>query len=765
MSSVNSESADDTASDTKSEEGFPPDFDQDIPGECTFCRKILYVVEKEVSEIRGHINLDIGYIDEILSSECSHHKSLLENISEDLKLEEKKGILSIFREYFSSSFHFSHKSDASQFSTISGYTADLDLLGSNGLGVHLNSSWIDEDVPLKWYENCITSHGKECSDPPYLQLLPPSKPEYFIDVTDNHLVIAPANTPYAALSYVWGQIKMVNTTSQNLSRLQKPGAFEALEIQRNLPRTVRHAMHLTRMLRTLRYLWVDALCIVQDDEEMINLHLPQMGAIYANASIVITGIDGMSATYGLHGIKNIPESLPRQIKQFTIPFRDRVFVRRHSMGGKRSTSGPTRPYYDRGWTFQEHFFSRRCICFENDSIWFQCCSSMEYEDHKKPELPDRQRDWILDVGYPSITVFSRVIEDFNKRQLSFPQDCLLAFAGTISCYTKIFTNGFVCGIPAMFIDAMLLWQPDGDLVRRVPVYNANKNLATTDNICLPSWSWVGWQGVLNFDGWYTANDFVASCSGWIATTRCQIVSTTTWYTCTTRHGTDRQKIDCLWTEWRERYKDPEIELPEGWTKRLRKEDELFTCEDPPNGYGKYVYQFEGSENPTFWYPLPLRDPKGVPGTNGNAAYLCSKVQTAFAHIFGGVLTTANTSDWSEETNARISLSNADGKWIGILRLHSTDYFEKKGIDPMKESIKVQLIAISEGFVPNGLEWFGSYVDEYKMEGRPNEGPTYDFVNVLWISWDGVVARREALGRVAKVYWEGLGVSMLDVVLG
>jgi hypothetical protein len=340
----------------------------------------------------------------------------------------------------------------------------------------------------------------------------------------------------------------------------------------------------------------------------------------------------------------------------------------------------------------------------------------------------------------------------------------LAFAGTMSCYTKIFTNGFVCGLPEMFIDAMLLWQPGGDLVRRVPV-DTNKTFTTTDNICLPSWSWVGWQGILNFDGWYTANDFVASCSGWIASARCQIVSTTTWYACTTHHGTDRRKINCLWTEWRERYKDPDTELPEGWTKRLKKEGESFTCENPPDGYGKYVYQFEGSENPTFWYPLPLGNATEVLETDRNAAYLCSEVQTAFAYTLGGVSTTRNRMGRSEQRHAYISLCSSDQKWIGILTLHTTDYFEKKGVDLMKESFEVQLIAISEGFVMNGLEWVDSYVEEYEMEERPSEGPKYEFVNVLWISWDGAVARREGLGRVAKVYWERLGVRVLEVILG
>jgi hypothetical protein len=475
-----------TASDTDSEEVFPPSIEQVIPGECIFCKKILYVVEKDPAKVRNNISLDIGPIDEILASDCSAHKALLELFLEDLKLEDKKGVLSIFRPYFSSSFSFHslYEDDAS--GETRGHTADMDLLGDNGLGIDLDASWIGEEAALSWYEDCVIKHDKKCSDPQYLQLLPHSRPMYFIDIVDNCLVPAPANVPYAALSYVWGQINMIKATVQNLSHLQQFGALNDPEIQKSLPRTVRHAMHLTGKLKGLKYLWVDALCIIQDDEDMMSHHIPQMGSIYANASIVIVGIYGTDADYGLHGLKSAPEPLPRQITQSTIPFGSKTFVRRHDVGPHRSESSPVRRYFDRGWTFQEHFFSRRCICFENDSVWFQCCSSSRFEDHKHPYLPDHTRDFILDVGYPSITMLLEIVEDFNMRQLSFPQDCLLAFAGTVPCYTKIFIGGFLCGLPEMFIDARLLWQPGGNLVRRVPVYNADKPLTGVENSCLPS---------------------------------------------------------------------------------------------------------------------------------------------------------------------------------------------------------------------------------------------------------------------------------------
>jgi len=60
-------------------------------------------------------------------------------------------------------------------------------------------------------------------------------------------------------------------------------------------------MDLARLLGET-YLWVDSLCIVQDDENLKQDQLQQMAAIYAKASITIMAANGMDADYCLPGI-------------------------------------------------------------------------------------------------------------------------------------------------------------------------------------------------------------------------------------------------------------------------------------------------------------------------------------------------------------------------------------------------------------------------------------------------------------------------------
>jgi hypothetical protein len=49
--------------------------------------------------------------------------------------------------------------------------------------------------------------------------------------------------------------------------------------------------------------------------------------------------------------------------------------------------------------------------------------------------------------------------DYNMRQLTYPDDELAAFSGVLSTLSRTFTGGFVWGLPQMFFDVALLWQP------------------------------------------------------------------------------------------------------------------------------------------------------------------------------------------------------------------------------------------------------------------------------------------------------------------
>lgn len=95
-----------------------------------------------------------------------------------------------------------------------------------------------------------------------------------VDTDDSH-------APYIALSYVWGDdLPSFSLQSSNLGQCKKD-----IDIS-TLPRPISDAIRFTRNMG-VRYLWVDALCIVQDNPIEVSEELDRFVEYYSNSSMVI----------------------------------------------------------------------------------------------------------------------------------------------------------------------------------------------------------------------------------------------------------------------------------------------------------------------------------------------------------------------------------------------------------------------------------------------------------------------------------------------
>lgn len=108
-----------------------------------------------------------------------------------------------------------------------------------------------------WMENCQASHT-DC---------PPSDhplPTRVLDVTTNppKLVItanlSQKEEKYIALSHCWGPSQPLRTLKMNIGLHQ-----DGIDLS-SMPQTFKDAVAVTRYLG-MRYIWIDSLCIVQDD--------------------------------------------------------------------------------------------------------------------------------------------------------------------------------------------------------------------------------------------------------------------------------------------------------------------------------------------------------------------------------------------------------------------------------------------------------------------------------------------------------------------
>ncbi|KAH8586942.1 heterokaryon incompatibility, partial [Bisporella sp. PMI_857] len=121
-----------------------------------------------------------------------------------------------------------------------------------------------------------------------------------IDVDEFCLVDVDAVARYVTLSYTWGKDTMqLKLTQKNETYFRRPGSlYHNLGL---IPRTIQDAIHLTMKIGE-KLLWVDSLCIRQDDPVDREQQIDAMGLIYNSSILSIQAACGDDANYGLPGV-------------------------------------------------------------------------------------------------------------------------------------------------------------------------------------------------------------------------------------------------------------------------------------------------------------------------------------------------------------------------------------------------------------------------------------------------------------------------------
>ena len=60
---------------------------------------------------------------------------------------------------------------------------------------------------------------------------------------------------------------------------------------------------------------------------------------------------------------------------------------------------------------------------------------------------------------PSMTQYAGLVIDYDHRKLTYDSDGLAAFSGVLEAYSPLLFRGNFRGLPELFFDIVLLWQP------------------------------------------------------------------------------------------------------------------------------------------------------------------------------------------------------------------------------------------------------------------------------------------------------------------
>ncbi|KAF2824833.1 HET-domain-containing protein [Ophiobolus disseminans] len=216
-----------------------------------------------------------------------------------------------------------------------------------------------------------------------------------------------ASQVYPALSYVWGCTANFQLEPANRHELLQPHS-----LTRNwdfIPQTIRDAMFLTAKL-SLRYLWVDSMCIVQDDDENKTKHIAQMGSIYEHATFTIVAADGTDANHGLRGLGDSPcKAPPRKVLSLSSSAK---FIFEDDWTFPK----PVKTYNKRGWTFQEYYLSQRLLGFVDNKVLWRCrqCEHPELMNAERPVDHLSPGDFREKSTWPNFSLYMNLVQDYNS---------------------------------------------------------------------------------------------------------------------------------------------------------------------------------------------------------------------------------------------------------------------------------------------------------------------------------------------------------------
>ncbi|KAK4188745.1 heterokaryon incompatibility protein-domain-containing protein [Podospora australis] len=301
---------------------------------------------------------------------------------------------------------------------------------------------------------------------------------------------------YAALSYCWGGDVPMKTTSSNFEerRVQREGILVG-----QLPKTLQHAVIVTRYLG-LRYLWVDALCILQGNQEDWERESGNMAAVFRNAELVLGADMASTSNEGFLDLQTVKyRGLPvafvedetatiyarvYDVLGYGTPFRPAQRDAARSQYS-RSDDWTHQPLSRRVWALQEDLLATRMVHFTDRELMWQCRSTSQCEcSHLNliVELQDpSEKTAPIQANIGTLGHYNRWYDIANSvihRNITNPQDLLPALSGLATQFQEDGAGPYLAGLWKNDLPRALLWRPWGDIGRRVVPYRA------------PSWSWV-----------------------------------------------------------------------------------------------------------------------------------------------------------------------------------------------------------------------------------------------------------------------------------
>ncbi|KAK0672314.1 heterokaryon incompatibility protein-domain-containing protein [Cercophora samala] len=306
---------------------------------------------------------------------------------------------------------------------------------------------------------------------------------------------------YIALSYCWGLSQVLTTTKDTLQSRLGGTAWE------DIPKTLREAIEFVQSLG-LSYIWIDALCIIQDDNLDWEREAAQMKNIYENALFTLSATSAPDVNTGCFLARSNRDMELQSAKPEHTYYARRVITDTHktlfSYGDNTVQATHKYPALTRGWIYQERLLSKRILYCAVDELIWECQTSIRCECsheslhhrgsnpivHYKQRLrpisesmhKDPQGDSKVSL-HEIIWAWSTLVESYSQRAFTKYTDRLVALSGIADKFQPLNIGTYHAGIWTAEIHHQLAWSRFTDMDKlhqqegtRIPSF--------------PSWSWA-----------------------------------------------------------------------------------------------------------------------------------------------------------------------------------------------------------------------------------------------------------------------------------
>jgi hypothetical protein len=262
-----------------------------------------------------------------------------------------------------------------------------------------------------------------------------------------------------------------------------------------LPKTHRDLVTVARSFG-VRWLWIDALCILQDSKSDWTHESMAMAETFANAKLVVAAAASVNSQGGLFRERQVDGLSPLILRQ-----PNRAYMLHNANYWEQHVENS--PLFRRGWALQERLLPDRVLYFSDQQVLFECRRQRLCEGFpcnaailrkpqrnlmffKQPTFTDSKIDLGSQLSQ-NLKIWADIVIMYQKCDFTFKSDKLVALAGVMKMVEKQTGDECLAGLWKSRLLFYLGWSSRDKQRFRIP------------EVDTPSWSWMSMKGIVKWE--------------------------------------------------------------------------------------------------------------------------------------------------------------------------------------------------------------------------------------------------------------------------